>query len=237
MAMAAMNMVSAGGFSGVCLHLRRCPQGVASVLCKKTPIFGSRRSKLDHLTVRYRNPSKSANGYFERLIESGSSLLSHVHVRIRFFFFLHYIYVPYYYNHSRNLDPSPVVSMGAFNQFNAKVHHYSEFSLIESWPGIPYPDSSLSAFESSSRSQLHTSLHLPFSRAGGSSTPLLRSQLFSCPNFPRMSSACCEKLENPTHSSVRFSRVNERRALMPLNASRQKKLFGNSYIVVYRLAA
>ncbi len=25
--------------------------GVASVLCKKTPVFGSRRSKLDHLTV------------------------------------------------------------------------------------------------------------------------------------------------------------------------------------------
>jgi hypothetical protein len=49
--MAAMNMVSAGGFSGVSFHLRRCPQGVTSVLCKKTPIFGSRRSKLDHLTV------------------------------------------------------------------------------------------------------------------------------------------------------------------------------------------
>ncbi len=26
--MAAMNMVSAGGFSGVSFHLRRCPQGV-----------------------------------------------------------------------------------------------------------------------------------------------------------------------------------------------------------------
>ncbi len=38
-------------FSGVSFHLRRCPQGVASVLCKKTPILGSRRSKLDHLTV------------------------------------------------------------------------------------------------------------------------------------------------------------------------------------------
>ncbi len=49
--MAAMNMVSAVGFSGVNFHLRRCPQGVASVLCKKTPFFGSRRSKLDHLTV------------------------------------------------------------------------------------------------------------------------------------------------------------------------------------------
>jgi hypothetical protein len=49
--MAAMNMVSAGGFLGVSFHLRPCPQGVASVLCKKTPIFGSKRSKLDHLTV------------------------------------------------------------------------------------------------------------------------------------------------------------------------------------------
>jgi hypothetical protein len=51
MAIAAMNMVPAGGFSGISFHLRRCPQGVASVLGKKTPIFGSRRSKLDHLTV------------------------------------------------------------------------------------------------------------------------------------------------------------------------------------------
>ncbi len=39
------------GFSRVSFHLRRCPQGVASELCKKTPIFGSWRSKLDHLTV------------------------------------------------------------------------------------------------------------------------------------------------------------------------------------------
>jgi hypothetical protein len=51
MAMAAMNMVFAGGFSGVSFHLRRYPQGVASLLCKKIPIFGSRRSKLDYLTV------------------------------------------------------------------------------------------------------------------------------------------------------------------------------------------
>jgi hypothetical protein len=49
--MAAMNMVSAGGFPGVSFHLKRCPHGVASVLCKKTPIFGYRRSKLDHLAV------------------------------------------------------------------------------------------------------------------------------------------------------------------------------------------
>ncbi len=39
------------GILGVSFHLRRCPQGVASVLFKKTPIFGSGRSKLDHLTV------------------------------------------------------------------------------------------------------------------------------------------------------------------------------------------
>ncbi len=40
MAMEAMNMVSAGGFLGVSFYLRRCPQGVASVLCKKTPFLG-----------------------------------------------------------------------------------------------------------------------------------------------------------------------------------------------------
>ncbi len=51
MAMAAMNRVSAGEFLKVSFHLRRCQQGVVSVLCKKTPIFGSRRSKLDHLMV------------------------------------------------------------------------------------------------------------------------------------------------------------------------------------------
>jgi hypothetical protein len=45
-------MVSAEGFSAVNCHSRKCSQGVASVLCKKTPIFGSWRSNLDHLTVR-----------------------------------------------------------------------------------------------------------------------------------------------------------------------------------------
>ncbi len=49
--MAAVKMVSAGGFSGVSFHLRTCTHRVASVLCKKSPIFGSRQSKLDHLTV------------------------------------------------------------------------------------------------------------------------------------------------------------------------------------------
>ncbi len=62
MAMAVMNTVSAGGFSGVSFHLRRCPQGVASALCKKTPIFGSRRSKLDHLTVRCSASSSGGPG-------------------------------------------------------------------------------------------------------------------------------------------------------------------------------
>jgi hypothetical protein len=54
MAMEAMNMVAAGGFSGVSYHLRRCPQGLASVLRQKTTTFGSRQSKLDHLTVPHK---------------------------------------------------------------------------------------------------------------------------------------------------------------------------------------
>ncbi len=40
------------GFSGVSFPLR-FPEGVASVLCKKNSIFGSRRSRLDHLMVLY----------------------------------------------------------------------------------------------------------------------------------------------------------------------------------------
>ncbi len=48
--MAAMDRVSTGGFLGASFHVEKCPQGVASVLCKKTPSFGSRRSKLDHMT-------------------------------------------------------------------------------------------------------------------------------------------------------------------------------------------
>jgi hypothetical protein len=70
--MAAMKMVSAGGFSGVSFHLRRCPQGVVSVLRKKSPIFGSRRSKLDHLTVysersREHSHTFTENGQVSRL--------------------------------------------------------------------------------------------------------------------------------------------------------------------------
>ncbi len=58
-----MNMVSAGWFSGVLFHLR-CPQGVAFVLRKKTSIFGSRRSKVDHLTVRYSTPARKGAGIY-----------------------------------------------------------------------------------------------------------------------------------------------------------------------------
>jgi hypothetical protein len=49
MAMAAMNMVSAGGFPGVSLHLRRCPQGVASVLCRAVRSNGIR---FDSISIR-----------------------------------------------------------------------------------------------------------------------------------------------------------------------------------------
>jgi hypothetical protein len=68
--MAAMNMVSAVGFSGVSFHLRRCPQGVASVLCKKTPIFRSRRSKLDHLTVRLCCTARAVRAHSHEAIRS-----------------------------------------------------------------------------------------------------------------------------------------------------------------------
>jgi hypothetical protein len=75
MAMAAMNMVSAVGFLRVSFQLRTFPQGVASVLCKKTPIFGSRRSKLDHLTVVTTTDSRFRN-------ESWIPSLSHVREHI-----------------------------------------------------------------------------------------------------------------------------------------------------------
>jgi hypothetical protein len=51
MAVAAMDMVSTGGFWGLSFHLEICPQGVAFLLFKNNPTFGSRRSKFDHLTV------------------------------------------------------------------------------------------------------------------------------------------------------------------------------------------
>jgi hypothetical protein len=50
---ATKNGVFRGRGLGVSFHLR-CPQGVASVLCEKTPIFRSRRSKLENLTVNKR---------------------------------------------------------------------------------------------------------------------------------------------------------------------------------------
>ncbi len=43
--------LSTVGFLRVCFHLRWWSQEVASVVCKKIPIFGFQRSKLDHLTV------------------------------------------------------------------------------------------------------------------------------------------------------------------------------------------
>jgi hypothetical protein len=69
--MAAMNMVSAGGFSGISFHLRRCPQGVACVLCKKNPIFGSRRSKLDHLTVSIKRRRDNNQQVLEKRLAFG----------------------------------------------------------------------------------------------------------------------------------------------------------------------
>ncbi len=39
MAMAAINMVSAGGFSGVSFHLRRCPQGGSPLYFARKPSF------------------------------------------------------------------------------------------------------------------------------------------------------------------------------------------------------
>jgi hypothetical protein len=51
MAMVAMNMVSAGEVLGVSFYLRGCLQGIACVLWKKTPVFGSQGSKLGHLMV------------------------------------------------------------------------------------------------------------------------------------------------------------------------------------------
>jgi hypothetical protein len=51
MAMATMDMVSAGRFSVVTFHLRQCPQGVTALIFEKTPILGSTGLKLDQLTV------------------------------------------------------------------------------------------------------------------------------------------------------------------------------------------
>ncbi len=40
MAMAAMAMVSAGGFSGMGYLNKKCPQGVPGLVFQKTPVFG-----------------------------------------------------------------------------------------------------------------------------------------------------------------------------------------------------
>jgi hypothetical protein len=51
MAMTAMNMVSAGGFSGGKLSFKNMYAGGCLCTLQENPHFGSRRSKLDHLTV------------------------------------------------------------------------------------------------------------------------------------------------------------------------------------------
>ncbi len=49
--------------------------GVASVLCKKTLIFGSRRSKLDHLTVHGRDVETRFTVTFEYCMLKNSIVL------------------------------------------------------------------------------------------------------------------------------------------------------------------
>jgi hypothetical protein len=39
MAMAAMGVVSAGGFLGMGFIKKKCPQGVAGLVLQKTPVF------------------------------------------------------------------------------------------------------------------------------------------------------------------------------------------------------
>jgi hypothetical protein len=56
MAMAAMGMVAAGGFSGVGYPKKKYPQGVAGPVFEESPVFGVRRPKLDQLTVHQRRP-------------------------------------------------------------------------------------------------------------------------------------------------------------------------------------
>jgi hypothetical protein len=53
MAMAAMKVVSAGGFSGVGFQKKKSPQGVAGPVFEKTPVLGVQRPKLGQTTVRY----------------------------------------------------------------------------------------------------------------------------------------------------------------------------------------
>jgi hypothetical protein len=50
MAMAAMNMVSGGGFRGVSFNLKRCPQGSPLYFARKPPFLGP-DDQLDHLAV------------------------------------------------------------------------------------------------------------------------------------------------------------------------------------------
>jgi hypothetical protein len=61
MAMAAMGMVSAGGLLGMGFHKKKYPQGVASAVFEKTPVFGVGLPKLDHLTVRTIQSTQNTN--------------------------------------------------------------------------------------------------------------------------------------------------------------------------------
>ncbi len=51
MAMAAMKVVSAGGFMGVGCSKKKYPHGVVGPVFEKTPVFGVQLPKLDQLTV------------------------------------------------------------------------------------------------------------------------------------------------------------------------------------------
>jgi hypothetical protein len=55
MAMAAMGVVFARGFSGVGYPKKKSQQGVAGVVFKKTPVFVVQLPKLDHMTVSWRD--------------------------------------------------------------------------------------------------------------------------------------------------------------------------------------
>ncbi len=74
--MAAMNMVSAVGFLGVRFHLEHVRRGSPLYFARKPPFFGSRRSKLDHLTVLPRTSMEPRKQYSRKPAGSPSHLLS-----------------------------------------------------------------------------------------------------------------------------------------------------------------
>jgi hypothetical protein len=53
MAMAAMKVVSAGGYRGWATRKKKYPQGAAGPVFEETPVFGVQLPKLDQLMVRY----------------------------------------------------------------------------------------------------------------------------------------------------------------------------------------